>query len=324
MSEQERPNQSMPGTATNQSDPQCCIDRNEIPSSIPAAIVKPRRMSFAWIIPLIAIVSVSYLVWVQVSADVGIRITIVFDESVGLEPGSKLVHRGVNVGVVREVNLSIDQDGVDVIAELKPGFESFAVKGTQFWVVRPIVSLQQVEGLETLLGPRYISLRPGSSDASGTAPVQYTFEGLEFAPVADLPSDGSLRIVLRSDRLGTLSAGNPVLYREIRVGTVRNAHLTDDATSVLVYIDIEPRFAPLVHEKTRFWRSGGVGVDFGLFSGLSVQADSIEAAMSSSISLATPSKKPGDLASPGDEFELSDKVDEDWLKWSPTIDISSP
>ena len=133
--------------------------------------------------------------------------------------------------------------------------------------------------------------------------------------------DGSLRLVLMSDRLGTLSPGNPVLYREIRVGTVRGAQLTNDATKVMISIDIEPRYAVLIHEKTRFWRSGGVGVDFGIFSGLSVQADSLEAAMSSSVSLATPEKKMGEQAGVGDVFELADEVDGDWLKWSPSIEL---
>ena len=144
---------------------------------------------------------------------------------------------------------------------------------------------------------------------------------LDESPIADRAMDGSLRLVLRSDRLGTLSPGNPVFYREIRVGTIREAHLTSDSTSVMIAIDIDPRYTPLVRENTKFWRSGGVGVDFGLFRGLSVQADSLEALMSSSISFATPEKRPGDLAIAGTAFELADSADEDWLKWSPSIDI---
>lgn len=183
--------------------------------------------------------------------------------------------------------------------------------------MRARVSLGGIAGLDTLIGPRYIALQPGSEEQ----PAARSFVALADAPVAEPTSDGSLHLVLRSDRLGTLSPGNPVFYREIRVGTVRDATLTDDSTAVLINIEIEPRYAPLIRTNTRFWRSGGVGFDFGLFSGLNVQADSLEAALSASVSLATPEKRTGDRVGPGVEFELADSVDEDWLKWSPRIQI---
>jgi paraquat-inducible protein B len=284
---------------------------------IPTAVVRRRRLSWTWLVPIIAIGVVGYLVWSQVAREKGTMISIRFVDAGGLEPGSEIVHRGVTVGVVRAVSLAPDQSGVDVQAELVPSAQQLAVEGTQFWVVRARVSLGGIAGLDTLIGPRYIALQPGSEEQ----PAARSFVALADAPVAEPTSDGSLHLVLRSDRLGTLSPGNPVFYREIRVGTVRDATLTDDSTAVLINIEIEPRYAPLIRTNTRFWRSGGVGFDFGLFSGLNVQADSLEAALSASVSLATPEKRTGDRVGPGVEFELADSVDEDWLKWSPRIQI---
>ncbi len=284
---------------------------------IPVATIRPRRMSLAWVVPILALGIVGYLVWSQVMREQGEMITIRFVDAGGLEPGSEIKHRGVTVGVVREVKLAEDWKRVDVHAELVPGASGLAVEGTKFWVVRAQVSFGKIAGLDTLLGPRYIAMQPGLVDQ----PKQVAFVALDQAPATEPTSDGSLRLVLMSDRLGTLSPGNPVLYREIRVGTVRGAQLTNDATKVMISIDIDPKYTPLIHAKTRFWRSGGVGVDFGIFSGLSVQADSLEAAMSSSVSLATPEKRAGEKAGAGDVFELADEVDGDWLKWSPGIGI---
>ena len=284
---------------------------------IPVAIVRRRRFSFAWFVPIAAIVVVSYMVWSQVTQHRGEMITIQFHDASGLKPESHIIHRGVTIGIVRELTLNDDLSGVEAHCELIPGAEQLAVDGTQFWVVKAEVSLRRIAGLETLLGPNYIALRPGAMDG----PMQREFVALDESPIADRAMDGSLRLVLRSDRLGTLSPGNPVFYREIRVGTIREAHLTSDSTSVMIAIDIDPRYTPLVRENTMFWRSGGVGVDFGLFRGLSVQADSLEALMSSSISFATPEKKPGDVVIAGTEFELADSADEDWVKWSPRIEV---
>ncbi|MDF1809081.1 MAG: MlaD family protein [Phycisphaerales bacterium] len=289
----------------------------QVSKGVPVATVRPRRWSFAWIVPVLALVVVGFLVWTQVSEDQGTMITIKFLDAGGIEPGTEIKHRGVTVGVVRKVSLADDLTNVDVFAELKPETSELASEGTKFWLVKARLSLGKVAGLDTLVGPRYIALQPGGDDQS----AQFEFIAMTDAPAGEPAGDGSMRFILMSDRLGTLSPGNPVLYREIRVGTVRGAQLTNDSTGVMISIDIDARFTPLIHEKTRFWRSGGVGVDFGIFSGLSVQADSLEAAMSSSVSLATPSKKPGERASVGDTFELADSVDEDWLKWSPKIEI---
>ena len=289
------------------------------PAPIPTATIKRRRVSSAWLVPIIALGVVGYLVWSQVMRDRGPMITIVFSDAGGLEPGSEIIHRGVTVGVVRDMALTDDLRSVSVSAELRPDAAGLAVEGTEFWVVRPEVSLQRIAGLETLVGPQYIALQPG--DASGNRVG--SFVALDEPPRTAPADDEALRLTLRSDRLGNLSPGSPVLYREIRVGVVRHAVLSDNATGVLVTVDIEPRYAPLVYSETRFWRSGGVGFDFGLFSGLSVEADSLDALINASISFATPEseRKRGDRVKSGAVFDLSSSVDEDWLKWQPVIDL---
>jgi len=71
--------------------------------------------------------------------------------------------------------------------------------------------------------------------------------------------------------------------------------------------------------------AGVVGFDFGLFTGLSVEADSLDALLNASISLATPEseRKRGDRFRSNDEFELESSVNEDWLKWSPVIELGT-
>ncbi|MGV6813508.1 MAG: MlaD family protein [Phycisphaerales bacterium] len=292
----------------------------EMSSELPTAMVRSQRVrrgTWIWLMPILAAAVMGWLMFSQVMGQRGAMVVVHFKQAGGIEPGTELRYRGVGVGVVRSVELDDDLDGVRVRIELEPSDEALARVGTKFWLVRARVGFGEVAGLETLLGPNYIALMPG---AEGGA-MRLEFEALDTPPTSEPMVDGSLRLVLISDRLGTLTPGNPVLYREVRVGTVRGAQLTNDATRVMISIDIEPKYTALIHEKTRFWRSGGVGVDFGIFSGLSVQADSLEAAMSSSVSLATPEKKMGEPAGAGDVFELADEVDGDWLKWSPGIGI---
>jgi len=289
------------------------------PDPIPTAKIKRRRVSSVWIVPVLALGVVGYLVWSQVMRDRGPLITIMFHDASGIEPGSEIVHRGVTVGVVRSMALSPDLLSVSVTAELRPDADGLAVVGTSFWIVRPEVSLERIAGLDTLVGPQYIALSPGDPAGNRVG----SFVALDAPPRIAPADDQALRLTMRSDRLGNLSAGSPVLYREIRVGEVRHAELSDDATGVMVTIEIEPRFAPLVYTNTRFWRSGGVGVDFGLFRGLSVEADSLDALLQASISFATPEResKRGERVESGASFDLEDGADEDWLKWTPAVEL---
>ncbi|MCA9271803.1 MAG: MCE family protein, partial [Phycisphaerales bacterium] len=117
----------------------------------PVAVIdrQPRRMSTLWIAPVIALAFVGGLLYMQVRAERGPIVSITFDDASGLEVGANLIHRGIRVGVVKDVRLDKDLSSVLVEAEIAPHAEGLAAEGTQFWIVRPEVSLDRVSGLDT-------------------------------------------------------------------------------------------------------------------------------------------------------------------------------
>lgn len=287
------------------------------PASVPVAALRPnRRFSTTWLIPLAALIFIGVLLFTHFTRARGPVITIRFDDAAGLAPGTEIVYRGLAVGVVRQLRPTDTLDAVLATAELTPDAAQIAVDGTDFWIVRPEVSLERIAGLETLIGPRYIAVRPGPAGA----PARSDFDGLANPPRLTPAADGSVRITLRAPRLGSITPGSRVYYREIPVGAVRAADLAPDATGVLIDLDIEPAYAPLVRDNSRFWRSGGLGVDFGLFRGLSVQAESLNQLMTSGISFATPNR-PGNPPAPDRLFDLADTPERDWLEWTPPIPL---
>ena len=301
----------------NEPEPQPAAEG--VPADPPLARVTPRTTSWAWLVPAFAALLVAGLLLYQAGQQRGPRIQILFDEAVGIDPGAEIVHRGITVGVVRTVELTPDLARVRVSAELAPHAAALAIDGTEFWIVRPELSLQRVSGLETLIGPRYIAVRPGPEGAIG----QRTFEGLAEPPVLERGDRDALTVEISATRLGSIAVGSAVVYRDIPVGSVRSCELAEDATGVVIVAEIEPGFAALIRENTRFWRSSGVGVDWGLFRGLSVQAESIDALLTASVSLATPNR-PGPRVGPGHAFELAERADDDWLEWDPEIQIDRP
>ncbi|MEM0915968.1 MAG: MlaD family protein [Planctomycetota bacterium] len=285
----------------------------------PAATVTraPRRASMLWLIPVAALAVLAAFLFVQVNQERGPVITITFPDAAGLEPGADLIHRGLSIGVVRGITLSPDFESVVVEAELAPFAEGFATEGTRFWIVRPEVGLGGVSGLDTIIGPRYIAVEEGrSSDAAR----QREFIGLASAPDDPVTAEDGLLVRLRARSAGSITRGSAVLYRNTRVGRIIGVKLADDATAVEVEAVIDPTYARLVRDDSRFWDASGVGVDFGLFRGLSVEAGSIDAVLRGAVAFATPTDH-GPVVEPGHEFDLEPAPESKWLEWSPAIQL---
>ncbi|RWX47575.1 MlaD protein [Candidatus Electrothrix communis] len=130
-----------------------------------------------------------------------------------------------------------------------------------------------------------------------------------------------LHLVLEAERIGSLKKGSPLYYRQVEIGRVTGIELGPTAQMVWIHVAIEQNYIPLVHRSSRFWNAGGVKVIAGLFSGVSVETESLESIIAGGIAMATP-EEPGTSAEEGDHFLLAKEADEDWLAWSPKITLS--
>jgi paraquat-inducible protein B len=286
---------------------------------VPAArIVRVRRWSWAWLVPL-AVIGALVALGVQVSKERPLRITVRFDEGAGLRPRDPVTCRGVQIGEVREVRLAPDARSVVVDLDVSPDASGVAVEGTVLWVVRPEVSLRGVSGLDALFGPRSIAVEPGPPGGQRKT----SFDGLAEMPPLPTPSDGSLILTLRAASRSSLSPGSPVTYRDVRVGQVLDYQLAPGAGAVDLTVAIEPFYAPLVRENTRFFNLSGITADWGIFKGLDVRTDSLESVVIGAIGFATP-ERPGQRVESGRRFDLASAPEDDWLKWEPHIPLGTP
>ena len=111
-----------------------------------------------------------------------------------------------------------------------------------------------------------------------------------------------------------------VSYREVPVGKVVDFELGPTSDRVLIHVLIEPRYAPLVRSGSRFWNASGIGVDAGLFKGVKVRTESLEALLEGGIAFATPNNpEMGGPAQPGQTFALFDEPQDVWMQWAPKI-----
>ncbi len=276
------------------------------------------RFPLVWVVPLVALALGGWMVARELKTR-GPEIEIEFADGSGVAAGKTELHyKGVVVGSVTAVTLKPELDGVIVRARLDRMASGIAREGALFWIVQPEIGFSGVRGLDTLLtGPR-LNVRPGRGE-----PV-FRFMGLERTPPPELPAVGRT-FILRSEKLGSLTTGAGVYFREMRVGSVETSQLADDATAVMVRIHVDAPYADLVRTNTRFWNAGGFSFKAGLM-GAELKSTSLQALLSGGVAFATPDENGAlaPVAEEGTTFPLEAEAAKDWQRWAPKIPLVAP
>jgi len=248
----------------------------------------------------------------------GIAIKIHFSEVAGLTNNLKIKYKDQQVGVVSRVDFDEEGFGATVYAFLDDNGRKFSLKGSQFWLAKPEIGLVGSTNVTAILDGGFIGIMPGKGEPS------VSFEAKSISPVMSSLSSG-LNLSLSAKSLGSVRTGNPVLYRQVKVGSVIGVDLSPTADTVNIYINIFDRYAPLVSQQSQFWNTSGMRIDAGVFSGVSIDSESIETLLSGGIAFATPEVEANKIfqsAEQGQSFKLAEDANEDWHTWQPKINLS--
>ncbi|MEP6897458.1 MAG: MlaD family protein, partial [Rhodanobacter sp.] len=250
---------------------------------LPQPVVRHRRFnaSLVWLVPaLAAVVALSLVISNRLQA--GPQITISFDSAEGLDAGKTPVkYKNVVIGKVDKIHLSEDRNHVLVKVALEKSAESFAVKNTRFWVVRPRIGLAGVSGIDTLLSGAFIGVDVGDSQEP-----EDEFKGLETPPAVNHGSPGRT-FTLHADDLGSLDIGSPVYYRRIEVGRVVSYQLDKDGKGVSLQFFVDGPNDRFVTNASRFWNASGVDLSLGA-NGLKVNTQSLASVLAGGIAFQDP------------------------------------
>lgn len=193
------------------------------------------------------------------AAEYGLYMTLQLASGVGIVEGkTKVLYRGLEAGVVKHIKINNDEHHT-VTAEilLDPRANPILKQGTRFWVVRPEISIDGVKNIETLIGGPYISFQPGEGNYQDNFVVE---EGNMPKPLLRSGKYYSLT----SPDSGLLSAGAPILYKNIVVGEIANIDFGPDAKAIHTNILIYSEYTSLVRKNSVFWNVSGIEVDASL------------------------------------------------------------
>ncbi|MCB8876090.1 PqiB family protein [Acidisoma silvae] len=276
--------------------------------SIPHAVVQKkgrRRVSLIWAIPVVTVVIGGWLVW-DTYAKRGPLISITFDQGDGLAAGQSVVkHRDVTLGTVTSVKLTPDMNHVVVKIQMTRDATPLISNLTKFWVVKPRFFAGSLEGLGTLLSGPYIDLLPSPDKGK----PQTVFTGLEDPPVLQSVVPGR-NFVLHADRIGSVSLGAPIFYRDLQVGQILGWDIGDMAKSVTIHAFVRAPYDAYVHDDSRFWNASGLAVKLGA-DGVQVKVQSLDALLLGGIAFSTPDDATAEAESAaGTSFPLYDTQDD--------------
>ena len=254
------------------------------PGTLHAVTRRSHRVSIIWLVPLVAIAIGGWLAWDTLSKE-GPTIKVTFDSAEGLQPGqSQLKYKDIVFGTVKSLDLTPDKYHAVVTISTTREAEPLLTDKAAFWVVKPRLFAGSISGLDTILSGSYVGLSPG---LSGGAPKR-EFVGQEDPPILDEHIPGRI-FELRSAKIGSISVGSPIFFRDISVGEVLGWNLGDMADSVKIQAFVRAPYDAYVHEETRFWNASGVSVTLA-GSGLHVQMESLRALLLGGIAFDTPGR----------------------------------
>ncbi len=269
-------------------------------AKVSATVQRSRWLSPIWSIPIVTALIAGFLVWHSYSQR-GPTIAITFRSAEGLTAGqSQLRYRDVVMGTVQEITLSPDLQQVTMSVRTTRAAEPLLTENARFWVVKPRLFAGSISGLDTLLSGSYIQVAPATT-ATGRPARRFT--GLENPPLLTSQEPGR-NFMLRADRIGSISLGSPIFYRDLDVGQVLGWDLADMAEYVTIHAFIRAPYDRYVREGSRFWNASGIGLRIGA-EGVQLQLESVRALLLGGIAFETPeAARQGREVAPDEVFHL--------------------
>ena len=274
-------------------------DPDQPPPALPeASLHRQTRFQLIWLIPIVALLVAGYLVWDTIHAR-GPTVTLSFRTADGLQAGqTKVRHKAVELGSVTAITLSDDLSHVIVTVQMRREAIPELTERARFWVVRPRLSGGNVSGLDTLLSGAFIELDPGSPEDMVKGEPRRSFNGLDDPPAVRSDEPGTT-YQLQAPRIGGITSGSPVLYRDVVVGEVLRWEFGPQGQGFFITIFVRRPFDGFVHQGTQFWNSSGVSLDLGA-DGATLRLGSLQALLSGAVAFdndgearATPTSPPG-------------------------------
>ncbi|MCG3759970.1 MCE family protein [Vibrio cincinnatiensis] len=205
----------------------------------------------------------------------GIPITITLPDENGINPsGTSIMYRGIEIGQVTHLQLSDDHAQILAHAAIQPSFSNLLTHGSQFILQETNLSLSGIENLPNLVKGNYLTLVPGDGERTRH------FTALRKADYQKLQSH-TIELALIAESAYGLSEGAPLLFRGVKIGSIKAIVLTEK--QVEFQLTLDQQYESLIRSQNRFYVTSSVRAELNA-SAINVTLSPVKQLITGSIS----------------------------------------
>ena len=208
-------------------------------------------------------------------------ITVVADKAYNVPKFSNVMYKGFTVG--RIIDLQYDTEKSQTIFKIKLSkrFIHLANEEAWFWIVRPILSIREVKGLDAILTGPYIAFDTLNVDA----PRKNDFQ-LHEDPI---PLKGK-KIHLSALYAESIKSGTSILFKEIPIGQITRVSLVPGKKKLDIEATIFEQYKKFLNDSSMFYVKSGIEMDMSL-KGIHIESGSLETMVVGGVAMVTLDKE---------------------------------
>ena len=166
-----------------------------------------------------------------------------FPEAKGIDEGTSIIFKGIEIGKVIEV--ALHKDSLNSKAFVYEEYKYLLTKNTKFFLEKPTISLEGIENLGNIIKGNYIGIEYKKGD------FKNTFTAIDKKDINNV--NDNIRIELLSENLNSISEKSKVYYKNIQIGKVEKYALSSDLKNVKISILIDEEYKDLVNDHNLFY-----------------------------------------------------------------------
>lgn len=226
----------------------------------------------------------------------GRRIAFTIDATRGVREGTAIYYRDIRVGAVTALRLQDDTNALRADAVIEKRYAHFLNDSSMFYVRQAMESKISVSESYLRMGSLQqiveggIAFETPDMAAAATRHTYRLYEDFEtFRRYSYLAGRGKT-VQLSVVELGSLSRGDPVIYKGSRAGEIVEAAYDEASDRFVLTLFIADPYGNLVNASTRFSNAEGLEIAVAIPE-VSVKMQGVESLLRGGISFETPDRK---------------------------------
>lgn len=235
----------------------------------------------------------SFTLHEKAKAPAGKRIDLHADVTEGIKEGTPIFYRDIEVGIVTGVAITSDTHKPGIEAVVRKDYERFLNDSSLFYIrsgIEAEASLEHIYvksgSLEELIAGG-IAFKTPDLKAGHSKTEFRLFKSKKALEDYRYRNGNGRRVRLALPTLGSLSAGDPVLYKQNRAGEILSVDYDAQKDRFVLEMFVSTPYSKKINASTRFARASGIELKLA-FPNVSMKAESLETILRGGLTCETP------------------------------------